>query len=546
VTEDPLGGLAAVGRAGFLALEGTRTWRGTHAGRRFYILLVPIDRRGFLRFTAGAATWWVARTGAAEPPVETALGIHRATRNTRFGAVGTRVRALRSALRPWKPYPGRPRLPLPEPSWGAGRALFAATPADGDGDEPLSLAELSGLLLLANGVTDRSGAKALRAAPSAGALYAGEVYVLIDRVEGSEPGLYYYGVRGHALVPVRPEARMPEIASALEHPHLAEGATAAVLLTNVFARYRVRYANRGYRYALIDSGHIGENLRLAAREHGIAERALRRWEDDRLNALLEVDGREEAVCALHLLGRRRAAAEASESRALRERGVSGAAASLSAPTERYHEATKLVASDAGAGPPAAAAPSAPTPTVVGPAPSMPTHAAIRVRRSARSFAPESIARDALLRILAFAHGAPRFAGGSDLALHVVAHRVAGLDAGAYLLDREAHRLTPRHTGALADPLVRACLGQEKSGEAAVAVIAVANLEAATAREGPRSYRDLLLDAGAMAQRLYLGAEAHGLAARNLAAYYDDALDALLGLDGRRQAAVHLTALGPGD
>ena len=43
-----------------------------------------------------------------------------------------------------------------------------------------------------------------------------------------------------------------------------DGAAAAVLLTNVFGRYARRYANRGYRYALIDSGHIGENLRLIA------------------------------------------------------------------------------------------------------------------------------------------------------------------------------------------------------------------------------------------------------------------------------------------
>ena len=75
---------------------------------------------------------------------------------------------------------------------------------------------------------------------------------------------------------------------------------------------------------------------------------------------------------------------------------------------------------------------------------------------------------------------------------------------------------------------------------------MARLEEASARGGARAYRDLLLDAGAFAQRLYLGAEALGLAARNLAAFYDDQLDALMGIDGEREVAVHLTALGPGD
>ena len=49
----------------------------------------------------------------------------------------------------------------------------------------------------------------------------------------------------------------------------------------------------------------------------------------------------------------------------------------------------------------------------------------------------------------------------------------------------------------------------------------------------------------MAQRVYLGAEALGLAARNLAAFVDDELNALLGLDGAEAAVIHLTMLGRG-
>jgi hypothetical protein len=94
--------------------------------------------------------------------------------------------------------------------------------------------------------------------------------------------------------------------------------------------------------------------------------------------------------------------------------------------------------------------------------------------------------------------------------------------------------------------VRVTLGQQLSGQAAAALIGVARLDDASAVGGARSYRDLLVDAGATAERVYLGAEALGLAARNLAAYLDDDLDALLGLDGRSAVAVHLTAVGRGD
>ena len=95
---------------------------------------------------------------------------------------------------------------------------------------------------------------------------------------------------------------------ALERPAAVAEAPAAVVLTNVFERYGWRYGDRGYRYALIDSGHIGENLRLVARSEGLADVSPLRFEDDRLNALLGVDGRAEAVCALHALGRARGTA----------------------------------------------------------------------------------------------------------------------------------------------------------------------------------------------------------------------------------------------
>ena len=64
--------------------------------------------------------------------------------------------------------------------------------------------------------------------------------------------------------------------------------------------------------------------------------------------------------------------------------------------------------------------------------------------------------------------------------------------------------------------------------------------------GDRSYRDQLIEAGAIGQRIYLAAEAAGFTARNLAAFMDDELNELMALDGRSEAVVHLTAFGGGD
>ena len=94
-------------------------------------------------------------------------------------------------------------------------------------------------------------------------------------------------------------------------------------------------------------------------------------------------------------------------------------------------------------------------------------------------------------------------------------------------------------------MVRACLRQTKAGTAALGVLMVAKLADSALRAGDRSYRDLLLEAGALGQRIYLAAEAAGLTARNLAAFLDADLNALAGLDGTREAVVHLTMVGRG-
>jgi SagB-type dehydrogenase family enzyme len=343
------------------------------------------------------------------------------------------------------------------------------------------------------------------------------------------------------------------VARALERPEGVENAAAVVLLSNVFGRYTWRYANRGYRYALIDTGHIGENARLAAVSAGLAERASLRFHDDLLNSLLEVDGRAEAVCALHAVGRRgRRAGKpgGSDRRFAEKRHLPEALAQAPAP-ERYHEATKLVpgegARSRSSSLPDAVTASAPAVELKGAAAPRATLAqTVRVRRSAMVFRREPAAQGALAFALKTArgHAALERAPGVDLLLAL--HRVTGLDSGLYSYDAAAHRLVLLRRGDLGEAMVRASIGQEKAGEAAVGFLMVARIAAAVARGGERSYRDLLVEAGAIGQRIYLAAEALGLAARNLAAFRDDELNGLLGLDGQREAVIHLTMFGPGD
>jgi SagB-type dehydrogenase family enzyme len=145
-----------------------------------------------------------------------------------------------------------------------------------------------------------------------------------------------------------------------------------------------------------------------------------------------------------------------------------------------------------------------------------------------------------------AQGNALLARSENVDVYLVVNRVASLEPGLYRYDRDHHQLIAHRIGNLAQDFTRVCLGQKKAGRAAVGVLMVAWLGENRALASARRYRDMLVEAGAIGQRIYLAAESAGLSARNLAAFIDDDLNRLLGLDGEREAAIHLTMLGPGD
>ncbi len=126
-----------------------------------------------MRVLAGTAAWLAGGSARAAEP-EWTCEIHQQTRNTLLGPVGRTWWPVTRRARRTKAYAGYERIALPAPANPRARSLadvigeFRA--ADRFSDEPLDLAALSRLLHFTNGVTEPP---ILRAAPSAGALYAG-------------------------------------------------------------------------------------------------------------------------------------------------------------------------------------------------------------------------------------------------------------------------------------------------------------------------------------------------------------------------------------
>lgn len=161
-------------------------------------------------------------------------------------------------------------MKLPEPSCDSDvsleRSLLERRSVRSYRDEPLTLREISRLLWAAQGITDPGG---LRTAPSAGALYPLEVYVVSGDVTDLPPGVYRYQSDRHGLLKITGNDRRAELArAALSQSCVAEGA-AAFVFTAVYARTTGKYGERGIRYVHIEAGHAAQNLLLEATALGL-------------------------------------------------------------------------------------------------------------------------------------------------------------------------------------------------------------------------------------------------------------------------------------
>lgn len=206
----------------------------------------------------------------------------------------------------YKEYPGAGTVRLPPPGTPSpssfAEILSRRRSVREYSPRPLLREEISFLLWASSGIQRVEDGHAFRTAPSAGALYPVDTYVIAHRVEGMEPGVYHYGVRDHQLELVAPgDFREDLVRAALFQEFCAE-AGAAIVWTAVFARAKWKYRQRAYRYVYLDAGHIAQNLALAAVGMGLGTCQVAAFFDDEMNALLHVDGVEESVIYLSAVG----------------------------------------------------------------------------------------------------------------------------------------------------------------------------------------------------------------------------------------------------
>jgi SagB-type dehydrogenase family enzyme len=266
------------------------------------------------------ARWLEFVYGRAPDPDDLAEAFHEASKMTPSQLERQMEGARRLAARPELQLSsaravrrhGGARIALPAPAsldQRLGEVIARRRSQRAFADEPVATDVLSAALHAGYGVTgdlesgDDRPALALRAAPSAGALYPLELYAAVLHVDELPPGLYHFDPLSPGLEVVRSGLTAEELAALSTYPEIASSCGVLVLVAAIFGRTRFKYGLRGYRFCLLEAGHVAQNVVLAATSLGIAAVPLGAFFDRRADAFLGLDGVNESTLYTIALGR---------------------------------------------------------------------------------------------------------------------------------------------------------------------------------------------------------------------------------------------------
>lgn len=401
-------------------------------------------------------------------------------------------------------------------------------------------------------VTRTSNRYSLRVNPSSGNLHPTEAYLALAGFTGLDDGLYHYRADCHALELRSPGAWTAHLAQALHIPWAA-GSSLIVGLTSVIWREAWKYRDRAYRYCCHDLGHAMMSLLLAARALGLPGGAITHFADSRLTRTLGLTAGDESPMTFLVFAPK---SSSGQTPVFLQETFTGVPNELSTDEVPYevllgiHRSTIL--------PDSAGLPShmlAANAVIADGHP--PLHelfrdpgrdsslgTVVRRRRSALDFDVRTppMERSEVEQLLDFAtrdwpadwrgnFGGETTTGrkGTEfVTLYLYVHRVRDCEPGVYRWDGNSRNLEQHHRANVERVAAYLSLEQSLAGNACFAVSMMADLAKAGQLFGNRGYRYVHFEAGAIGQRLYLGAEALGWNATGIGAFYDDDVHRYLG------------------
>lgn len=452
---------------------------------------------------------------------------------------------------PFRHYEGVPVLDLPAdpplPEIPALEVLYGTSGVTPARDGPAFLSQLlfySAAVSASKLVPSTGYRYALRVNPSSGNLHPTEFHFLTRGLMEWPDGLYHY----------RPSAHMAEqrALGGLEMTLPVGAAPIVFVLTSIAWREAWKYRDRAYRYCLHDMGHAWQALALAARAIGCDTVAIGQFPDDDVAQFCRLHHDEWPMLIVEVRGSSIPLREPDAGETVWYGGHANQLSKEKVPHPRIdeiHAATKLSKQAW-----RVSSPAEPAPTGSGeitmplPASSRRTFGeVVRLRRSALDFTggKQSMSLAQLSAILRAANQPfyADFAAARFIQLYLYAHRVDGLEPGVYRLWHERVELERIKSGDQRVAAAGLSLGQDLAGNACVAFSMIGDLDRAARVHGERGYRYVHFEAGAIGHRLYLAAEALGLGATGMGAFYDEQVHQYLNLTPERGQVVYHFAIG---
>jgi len=204
-------------------------------------------------------------------------------------AIPLRAKEKAEAMREYEPE----IIKLPEPKYDSSisieGALLKRRSVRAFKDKPVTLSEVSQPLWAAEGIADPGG---LRTAPSAGALYPLELYVVTGNVNGLPAGIYKYRPKRHELLSIaKGDSRIHLCNAALGQSPIRRAA-AVIVLSGVYERTTNKYGERGISYVHMEAGHAAQNVSLQAVSLWLGTVVIGAFRDEEVKRMLKMEDRE--------------------------------------------------------------------------------------------------------------------------------------------------------------------------------------------------------------------------------------------------------------
>jgi len=446
-------------------------------------------------------------------------------------------------------------------------SIFIQPQSDQDKAEsgrPFRLNTLSEILLLSYGVSRTGYANGapfyFRTTPSAGGLYPCHLYLAVRYMDGLETGLYYCNMIQGFLGLIQKGENPAQGKNELSF---------SFIITGEFFNSSWKYRERAFRYILLDSGHLIENISLAVKASGRFFSIDYDFDDDKVSQFLSLDNTKEVPLAcvnveqdkhnlknLIEVGPDLIGPKAEEKKRLStatsypllqkiydlskavSQGNSVDSQNIQVVTGQPQKTISLsdLKADSNTGFKDQAVKINYRDTVIR-------------RRSKRSFIPKELDMNkaiALIRLASSLFGSQTDQAGNAnpyLTLGISCRNVQGLNDGFYLFSRDRLSLLLISKGQFQDSLSQVCLDQRWIANAALNFLFMANLASLEKNFGPRDYRHLLMQSGRIAQRIYLAATGLELGCCGIGALYDKEAQNLFDLN-EESALFYVVSTGP--